>query len=113
VAEPTYRAAQSRVIARPVDLVQVKGKHVGVQVFELLCLAEDDDPAARELAAISEVAFQAYLARDFRGASAHFARVRLLRPGDRVAALFEDRCRRYLAAPPPDDWNGIYVAVQK
>lgn len=113
VAEPTYRAAQSRVVARPVDLVQVKGRHVGVQVFELLCLAEDEDRGARELAAISEAAFAAYLARDFRGALTHFARVRLLRPDDRLAALFEDRCRTYLAAPPPDDWDGIYVAAEK
>ncbi len=52
-------------------------------------------------------------ARDFRGALAHFARVRLLRPDDRVAALFEDRCRTYLAAPPPEDWDGIYVAAEK
>lgn len=113
VAEPTYRAAQSRVVARPVDWVQVKGKQVGVQVFELLCLAEEDDGGALELAALSEQAFAAYRARDFRGALAHFARVRLLRPDDRVAALFEDRCRAYLVAPPPEDWDGISVAAEK
>lgn len=113
VAEPTYRAAQPRVVGRPVDLVQVKGKHVGVQIFELLSFAGDDDAGARELAATSEQALTAYLARDFQGALAHFARVRLLRPGDRVAALFEDRCRTYLASPPPADWNGIFVAAEK
>jgi class 3 adenylate cyclase len=113
VAEPTYRAAQSRVVARPVDWVQVKGKQVGVQVFELLCLADEEDRGARELAALSEEAFAAYRARDFRGALAHFARVRLLRPDDRVAALFEERCRTYLTAPPPDDWDGVSVAAEK
>jgi adenylate cyclase len=113
VADPTYRAAESRVVARPVDLVQVKGKHVGVQLFEPLCLAGEDDAGARELADVSRDGFAAYLARDFHGALEHFARVQLLRPGDRLAALFEHRCRTYLADPPPEDWNGIYVAPEK
>jgi adenylate cyclase len=78
-----------------------------------VCLAGDDDRGARELAAVSEEAFAAYRAADFRGALAHFAHARLLRPDDRVAALFENRCRTYLAAPPPEDWNGIYVATEK
>jgi adenylate cyclase len=113
VAEPAYRAAESRVVGRPVDLVQVKGKQVGVRVFELLGLAADDDPNARELADASEQAFAAYRARDFERALALYARVGQLRPDDRVAAIFEDRSRAYLTAPPPDAWNGIYVAPEK
>jgi adenylate cyclase len=113
VSEPTFLAARTRIVARPVDLVQVKGKHLGVTVYEPLCLAEDDDPQAREIAALSEEAFAAYRARQFHGALEYFSRVRSLRPDDRAAAVLEARCRAYLSSPPPEHWTGVHVATEK
>ena len=113
VSEFTFAAARDRVVARPVDLVQVKGKQHGVTVYEPLCLVTEEDAAARETAALCERAFAAYLVRDFQSAADLFARVRTLRPDDRATAVLEARCRAYLSSPPPADWAGVYVATEK
>src|SRR5262245_58235357 len=52
VSESTYRAAKEVVLGRPVDIVQVKGKHQGVRIYELLCPASDADERTRELVAL-------------------------------------------------------------
>jgi len=113
VSESTFTAARARIVARPVDLVQVKGKHLGVTVYEPLCLAEDDNPEARQIASLSEEAFNAYRARQFQSAGDCFARVRAIRPDDRASSVLEARCRAYLATPPPGDWTGVHIATEK
>jgi adenylate cyclase len=113
VSEPAYQAARAHVVGRPVDIVQVKGKHRGVRIYELLCLASDDDEPARALAAAFEEGLAAYVARDFRGAADCFERALLLRSQDPPASLLLDRCRRFMRSPPPEDWDGVYVATEK
>jgi adenylate cyclase len=106
-------AARTRIVARPVDLVQVKGKNLGVTVYEPLCLESDDDPQSHQIAALSEEAFAAYRARQFQQAAAFFARVRSIRPDDRASSVLEARCRVYLASAPPENWTGVHVATEK
>jgi adenylate cyclase len=113
VSEATFAAARARIVARPVDLVAVKGKHLGVTVYEPLCLATDEDPQARTIADLAEQAFAMYRQRRFEDAAEAFARLGTLRPDDRAAAVLEARCRGYLASPPPDDWTGVHVATEK
>jgi adenylate cyclase len=113
VSEATYAGARDRVIGRPVDIVQVKGRSSGVKVYELLALVDENDDEARKAAAAAEDAFESYVARDFRRAAACFESMLQHVPGDRVAALLLDRCREFIALPPPADWAGVYVATQK
>jgi adenylate cyclase len=113
VSEATYAAARERIVARPVDLVQVKGKHLGVTVYEPLCLATDEDPEARRIADLSEQAFAAYRARRFQEAAETFARLRSIRADDRAASVLEARCRAYVSSPPPENWSGVHVATEK
>jgi adenylate cyclase len=113
VSEATYRAAGNRVVGRPVDVVQVKGRQSGVKLYELLCLATDEDREARDLAALGEQGLGAYLARDFEAAARRFDAMLRLRPHDPAAAMLLDRCREFIAAPPPADWTGVYIATQK
>lgn len=113
-SEPTVKQAGDVVVARPVDVVAVKGKAQGVKVYELLGLAKDEGAAAlRELSARTAEALEAYLARDFALAVERYEAVLALRPGDSVATILRDRARRYLQHPPPEDWNGVYVATDK
>ncbi len=113
VSEATYLAAKARVVARPIDIVQVKGKHLGVAVYEPLCLADDRDDQARQIASLCEQAFIAYRRRDFRTALDCFERVRSIRPDDLASEVLRKRCEAYLASPPPPDWTGDYVATEK
>lgn len=116
-SESAFERAKHRVIARPVDVVAVKGKATGVRVFELLALADEDDPgrleAARTLAERSERALAAYLARDFTTAVAAWDEILAARPDDAAARTMRDRARRYETEPPPAAWDGTWVADAK
>jgi adenylate cyclase len=72
VNEAAFEATREKVIARPIDVVAVKGKARGSRVFELLAILDEDDAStletARVLAETSSRALAAYLARDFAGA---------------------------------------------
>lgn len=113
ISDATYRAAREHIVARPVNVVRVKGKSQCVEVWEPLCLASEQDPISRELARLFGEALEAYLARDFRAAAEKYEGALRIRPGDQPSAILLDRCRELLTTPPPAEWNGVYVATEK
>jgi adenylate cyclase len=113
ISEPAYLQARETIVARPVGVVQVKGKRQCVEVWEPLCLTSEEDTVARELARLFMQGLAAYIARDFRGAAEQYKTALRLRPNDQPAAALLERCREFLSAPPPQEWNGVYVATEK
>ncbi|MBI1209546.1 MAG: HAMP domain-containing protein [Azospirillum sp.] len=114
IGEETRAELGDAVVARRLDRVAVYGKAQGVAVFELVALAEDADDDARRWVARFDQAGDALAARDWDGAEALFAEVIALRGGDDPpSALQIERVRRWRAAPPPVDWNGLVVLDQK
>jgi adenylate cyclase len=113
ISDLAYQAAREQIVARPVGMVQVKGKRQCVEVWEPLCLASEDDARARELARLFAEGLAAFVARDFRGAAEQYKAGLRLRPEDHPSALLLERCREFLGAPPPQEWNGVYVATEK
>jgi hypothetical protein len=74
------RSACEHIVARPVAVVQVKGKHQYVQGWEPLCLASEDDAVARELARLFVEGLAAYLGAGFSWAAEQYqAALRLSR----------------------------------
>jgi adenylate cyclase len=113
ISEATFEQARGEIVARPIDVVAVKGKVRGVRVYELLALASDGDALAEALAADATAALEAYLARRFDEAIAAWDRVLARRPGDRAALVLRERAARLLASPPGPDWTGVTVATEK
>jgi adenylate cyclase len=113
VSEATLHEARGTVIARPIDVVAVKGKAQGTRVYELLALAGEPAVDERRLVSLSEDALGAYAARDFAAAIAGWQEVLALRPGDRAAQVMIERAQSYARTPPPADWNGVFVATEK
>jgi hypothetical protein len=56
---------------------------------------------------------KAYLERDFAGAASAFRSVLKLLPEDGPAAILAQRCAAYLKNPPPADWTGAEVMMEK
>jgi adenylate cyclase len=57
-----------------------------------------------------------YRDRRFADALAQIGACRTADAKGELSAYFdvmEARCRAFLAAPPPDDWDGVYVAESK
>jgi adenylate cyclase len=111
-SEDLRAQAGDRFAFRLVDRVAVKGKARGVAVHELLGVAADAEVAARAARlAPYEEALRATWERRFDRA------LELAGPlaaaGDGPAVVLVARCRAWLAAPPPEDWDGTYVATSK
>jgi adenylate cyclase len=80
IGESTYREARDRIIARPVDRVTVQGKTEGMMVYELLAMKTENRPDLEELARLSNLALEAYQARDWETALDYFAEIASPRP---------------------------------
>jgi adenylate cyclase len=112
-SEDLRAQAGDRFAFRLVDRVAVKGRTRGVAVYELLGLADDAEVAARAARLQPyEAALRAAWERQFARA------LELLGPlcedpDDPPSVVLAARCRAWLAAPPPAEWDGTFVATSK
>jgi adenylate cyclase len=81
----------------------VKGRAGAAPVYELVGRAGVRvDPRFADALAL-------YRKREFASAQELFA----LLAGDNTAALMAARCAQLAAAPPPEDWDGVYEQRSK
>ncbi|MBX7058417.1 MAG: hypothetical protein K1X75_10165 [Leptospirales bacterium] len=99
---------------RIVDRVRVKGKQEPVSVFEIFD-GDDEDSVAAKSRTLSEFehGLQAYMNRDFAGASELFGRVLAVNPGDGAARLYRQRSERNALQGVGADWEGIATMDEK
>jgi adenylate cyclase len=111
MSEYTKNEIGDEFICRSLDRVRVVGINRPVRLYELLGLRGKpglQDGAGNEaVPAAWEDALALYENREFRAAEEIFASIVAGNEGDGPARLYMDRCRGYIAAPPPDDWDGI------
>lgn len=111
ISEHTFLAADG-VLARPIDLVSVKGKSEAVLVYELLAM-DDSNPELAELARLQTVALEHYCEQDWPAALSLFEQVLNLRPDDPPSLQMIARCRQYQEVPPDADWDGVFRMTTK
>jgi adenylate cyclase len=113
ISAATYEACHDEVLARPIDVVAVKGKATGVRVLEPIGARAGASKADERLCDASTRALDAYLARDFANAIKAWDEALAIRPGDGPSTLMKARAMEYAASPPPADWNGVAVMHEK
>jgi adenylate cyclase len=113
IDETTYEQAKATIVARPLDIVAVKGKQRGVRVFEILALAADNNLTAVAIANHSTAALDAYVARRFEEAADAWGKVLEHLPNDRTAVTLRDRATAFAALPPGPDWEAVTVVTEK
>jgi adenylate cyclase len=108
VSDAIEREARDQFTFRRVDRVAVKGKSVGIDVYELIG-GRDVDHERVALARIYERALDTYFARGFEQA------LGLLRElsSDGPARVLARRCQALQIAAPPPDWDGTFAATEK
>lgn len=106
VSQSTKLLAGSDLSFREIDLVAVKGKLQPVPIYELMNV---DDSEMR--GAFSD-ALSLYRNRKFTAALQMFIDIDT-RKQDHVSCLYAGRCREFIASPPPDEWDGVFVATDK
>lgn len=112
VSEST-QAAAPRWLFRRVDQVRVKGRARPLWIFEPLGLIEHCPPEQKQLAQAFEAALDAYYSRDFAKAQQLFQAFAAQYPQDHLSHLYLSRIETYLAAPPADDWDGVWTHTEK
>jgi adenylate cyclase len=100
-------------VVRFLDLVAVKGKAQPVAVYELIGRAGQFGRFTPELLATYERSIQLYRAQEFEDAAAAFREVLAHVPNDGPCTMYLERCDELVAAPPPQDWDGVYVMTHK
>jgi adenylate cyclase len=96
---------------REIDRVRVVNRSEPVAIFEPL--GREVAPGTHARLDRWDEALAAYRMRDFEGALGHFADLAQQDVSTTLYALFAARCRVFIAAPPPDDWDGATNMTEK
>jgi adenylate cyclase len=113
IGEDTRAAAGDVILVRRLDQVAVYGRTRGLAVYELLGMADDDASQSPEWVEAYEAGLDAYSCRDWTGAIALFETATAARGDDPPSRIFMERCRKYLASPPPEDWTAVSILAEK
>ena len=106
VSQSTKLLAGSDLLFREIDLVAVKGKQLPVPIYELMV---SDDSMIR---GVFGDALRLYRNREFAASLPMFEDLSTQKM-DHVSGLYSERCREFIASPPPVEWDGVFVAKTK
>lgn len=112
LAETTAALVKNRFVLRELDFLQVKGKHKPLAVYELLAEGQADDGTQRRIE-LYEQALNRYREQEWDGAEALLKDLHNRFPDDEPAAMLMKRIAKLRHDPPPENWDGVYVAKDK
>jgi adenylate cyclase len=112
ISEDTFQQVKDQVVARELDLIQVKGKTQPVKVYELLALAADAH-LHNDLVTRFEKGLAAYRSGEWLPAIEIFQELLVDYPQDGPGQVFIERCLNLLARPPEGPWDGVFVMKTK
>jgi len=112
IGPETRRLAGDRISVRELDRLAVYGRAGGLQIYELLDMAEEhaENPG---WVRFYESGLASYRARDFAAAIDAFEKVMALRKQDQASLMMIERCKRALAAPDGENWDDTAIALTK
>ena len=114
LGENTAELLEGSFRLREVDLVRVKGRKQPVHIYELLGNSEASLPKEEE-ESLSHFAagLEAYRQQFWQEALGLFKQSLTLLPEDGPARIMAERCQLYQEAPPPEEWDGVFVMTTK
>ena len=114
ISEYTKAAIKNGARLREIDLMQVKGKAEPVSLFEVLDHhTHQTFPNLSDVLDAYSTGLAAYRRREWQTALSDFDAALSAHPDDKPSRIYAERCRHFLAVPPPDDWDGVYVMTDK
>ena len=112
IGPETRRLAGRHICVRELDRLAVYGRAGGLQIYELLGMAEEFTDSAGWVESY-EAGLAAYRARDFTVAVRDFEKAQHFRKRDQASSMMIERCKQQLEAPTGDDWDGTTIAQTK
>jgi len=95
------------------DCVTVKGKSVGVRVYELVARKESATLSQCQLCDFQNEAMAFYYSREFKEAISKFEELLKVDPENVAASVLMKRCKKFVENPPPADWDGAEKMMSK
>lgn len=112
VSEET-RALVPELVYRELDRVRVKGRAQAVTIYQPLGAASDLSTAEQAELAAYAAALHAFQQWDWAAAETAFSRLLTAQPDSLLYTLYWERAATLRAAPPPADWEGVFVLESK
>lgn len=103
----TLKKTDSIFFTRELALIEVKGKHIPVRIFELICERESTSGETKRTVSAFNRGLALYYEGNFPGALRVFDEALQENPSDGPAFFYRRRCEHHIAAPPADDWKVI------
>ncbi len=113
LSDSTRRLVGDEFVVRELDLIRVVGKRVPTGIFELVAPKGAPLPFPAGFLPAYAAALASYKARRWEDALEGFRAALALRPGDPPCELYLKRCEAFLAAPPPEGWEGVFELTSK
>lgn len=110
VSEATRNLAGGAFVFREIDSLRVMGRVEPERVYELLGRPGE---GREDLAAAFANGLSCYRKQDWDAAEVAFNECLKLSPDDGPSQAFLERIRAFREAPPPADWDGVWVALGK
>jgi class 3 adenylate cyclase/CheY-like chemotaxis protein len=113
ISEYTLRATGDEFVCRGLDRVQVVGSNSPVRIYELIGFRDKASAMALKKAAVWEDAMKLFEERQYEKAEKIFSSLATADADDNTAKFYIGRCRDFIAAPPPDNWDGVNRLARK
>lgn len=104
---------QSDFVFRKLDRVRVKGKKHGIEIFDVLCRKNQLTLELEEELKQYHAGLDAYFAQKWDEAYQIMHMLKQQHPGTKIYDLYVERIEDYKHHPVPEDWDGVYVHVNK
>ena len=112
IGPETRRLAGDRIIVRELDRLAVYGRAGGLQIYELLDMA-DDSRGVPEWVKAYEAGLASWRAGQFTAAIAAFEQAEQIRKGDAASTAMIERCKQQIENPAAEDWDATTIARSK
>jgi class 3 adenylate cyclase/CHASE2 domain-containing sensor protein len=114
VDEETWKqAGATDVPARPMGRVRVVGRNEPVAIWNVLTEEEIAAPEASKGLATFAEGIDLFQRRRFAEAARAFRSAAAVLRSDKASAVYLELCERYVASPPPANWDGVLQLTEK
>lgn len=113
ISESTHNKIKDRFACRKIDIVAVKGKKIGVPIYELVTSIEKLSEKQKVFLDWFLKGINLYLEQNWKQAIKALEKALEIIPGDVPSEIIVKRCHEFVKKPPADDWQGIIVLREK
>lgn len=114
LSEFTVKSLRGVYRLREIDRVIVKGKTAPVAIHECLDYHTPESfPNLMDVLGNFEAGVQQYRLQEWDRAIGYFTEALRANGDDQLSRIYAERCEQLRAAPPGDDWEGVWVMTSK